>query len=277
MMISSTKNLKIKQSSNIIMITFWSQFSSYSMNTILILFLTKPLIANGLGYNQAVAYAFIGISQATGYMMPILGGYMADHILGIRRSILIGSVLLAVSYLLIMLSGYTIATYGNILFIAAYALLPASNSLLVGTASTMVANVYSDDAIKAKSAMTYYYMAVNVGALLATIIAPELFESKYGPLSVLTLAFIGKSIAALNFACRYKIYDNVIWGEDTNKLSNSAKYRLIAYFSLVYLFTLFAYSHVKIATILIGTGCIFGIAWFLVQQSNYLEKQSSSN
>lgn len=78
------------QSNNIILITFWSQFSVYALNTVLILFLTRPLLAHGLGYDQAKAYAFIGISQATGYLMPILGGFMADKVLGIRRAILLG-------------------------------------------------------------------------------------------------------------------------------------------------------------------------------------------
>lgn len=258
-------NTRLQQTSNIIMITFWSQFSSYALNTILILFLTKPLLSHGLGYNQATAYAFIGISQATGYLMPILGGYMADSVLGIRRSILIGSILLAAGYLLVMLSGYTITTHGDTLFIAAYALMPAANSLLMGTASTMVSHIYADNAVKAKSAMTYYYLAINIGALLAAIIAPELFESRYGPLSVLTLTFAGKAIAAINFAYRYRLYDNVIWGKDKKSLPTSAKYALIAYFILIYAFTLFSYSHIMLANIIVSIGCGCGIAWFFIK------------
>jgi POT family proton-dependent oligopeptide transporter len=265
MALNSKNNSQTRQSSNIVMITFWSQFSTYSLNTILVLFLTKPLLTNGLGYSQAKAYAFIGISQATGYLMPILGGYMADHFLGVRRSILFGSIFLAIGYLLVMLSGYTIPAYGSSLFIAAYALIPASNSLLACTASTMINNIYADDAIKAKSAITYYYMAINVGALLAAIIAPELFESKYGPLSVLALTFIGKAIAALNFSAQYKVYDNVIWGKDKHKLDKSTKFILPLYFISIYSFTLFAYSHIKIAIVLISMGCVSGIIWFVVR------------
>ena len=258
-------NIRQKQTSNIIMIIFWSQFSVYALNTILILFLTRPLIAHGLGYNQAKAYAFIGISQATGYLMPILGGYMADNVLGLRRSILLGSVLLAFAYLLVMLSGYTIAAHGDFLFIAAFALTPAANSLLMGTTSGMVSHIYADDAIKAKSAMTFYYMAINVGALLATLIAPVLLDSRYGPLSVLTLTFVGKAIAALNFAYRYDLYDNVTWGKDKIALSLSAKYRVVGYFVAIYSFTLFAYSHIFLAGILIAMGCGLGILWFLIK------------
>jgi POT family proton-dependent oligopeptide transporter len=258
-------NVRQKQSNNIILITFWSQFSVYALNTILVLFLTRPLIAHGLGYSQAKAYAFIGVSQATGYLMPILGGFMADNIIGVRRSILLGSILVACAYLLVMLSGYTVDTVGDRLFIVAYALIPATNSLLMGTASSMVSHIYSDDAIKAKSAMTYYYMAINMGALLATLIAPSLLDSRFGPLSILTLTFVGKSIAALNFAKRYSLYDNVLWGKDKEPFKFSGIIRLISYLVLIYALTLFAYSHVYIASIIISTGCALGIFWFLIK------------
>lgn len=86
-------NTQQRQTQNIVMITFWSGFSGYAINTILILFLTRSVFSHGLGYDQAKAYAFIGITQATCYLMPILGGYMADNVLGLRRSILLGSVL----------------------------------------------------------------------------------------------------------------------------------------------------------------------------------------
>lgn len=255
-------DLRQKQANNIIFITFWSQFSVYALNTILILFLTRPLLAQGLGYSQAKAYAFIGVAHATGYLMPMLGGYMADTIIGIRRSILIGSVMLALAYLFIMLSGYTVGTLGDQLFLAAYAFVPATNSLLMGTSSSVVSHIYSDDAIKAKSAMTYYYIAINVGALLATLIAPALLESRYGPLSILTVAFVGKSIAAMNFARRYSIYDNVIWGKDLSRFSRSGIFKLVAYLAAIYVLTLFAFSHVYIASSIIAFGCALGIFWF---------------
>jgi len=258
-------NKQQKQSTNIVMITFWSQFSSYALNTILILFLTRPLIARGLGYDQAKAYAFIGISQATGYLMPVLGGYMADNILGLRRSILLGSVLLALAYLLVMLSGYSIPMLGDRLFLAAYALLPACNSLLMGTASAMISRIYTNDATRAKSAMTFYYMAINVGAILATLVAPALLDSRYGPLSVLALVFLGKSIAAINFAYRYKGYDDVTLEKDKRPLSLTAKCQLTGYLISLYVFTLFAYSHILIALIVVSIGCSLGIIWFLVK------------
>lgn len=258
-------DLRQKQTNNILLITFWSQFSVYAFNTILILFLTRPVLSQGLGYSQAQAYAFFGVIQAMGYLMPILGGHMADSVVGVRRSILLGSIMLAWAYLLVMLSSYTVGSLGDHIFIAAFAFVPATNSLLMGTASGMVSHIHSDDAIKAKSAMTYYYIAINIGALLATIIAPALLDSPYGPLSVLALTFVGKSIAALNFAKRYSLYDSVVWGKDKAPLSKQGIGKLVAYIAVIYMITLYAYSHVYIASTLITIGCSLGILWFLAK------------
>ena len=250
------------QTVNIALITFWSQFAAFSLNSILILFLTNSIVEHGLGYTQFQAYAFMGVSQATGYLMPILGGYMADQVLGLRRCILLGSLLLALAYLFIMLSGLSISHYGDTLFLMAYAMTPAAGSLLMGTTSAMVSHIYLEDDIKAKSAMTYYYMAINIGALLGTLIAPSLLESRYGPLSVLALTFLGKAIAALNFSVKYSLYDTVIWGKDQESLSKRAVMQTIGYIISIYAFTLFAYSHVHLAMIMLSIGCGIGLLWF---------------
>ncbi|HVT61962.1 MAG TPA: oligopeptide:H+ symporter, partial [Legionellaceae bacterium] len=254
-----------QQTTNIVMITFWSQFASYGLNTVLILFLTRSLWQHGLGYSQVKAYAFMGVSQATGYLMPLLGGFMADQVLGLRRSILFGSILLVLAYLFIMLSGMSVSHYGDCFFLMAYAITPAASSLLMGTASAMVSRIYHQEEIKAKAAMTYYYMAINVGAILATIIAPSLLESRYGPLSVLALTFVGKAIAAINFAAHYRIYDSVIWGKDKRKLRRKGWLQLVLYLLLIYGFSLFAFSHISIASTIISVGCVAGVLWFLVK------------
>lgn len=258
-------SLKRRQVNNIAMITFWSQFSVYVLNTILVLYLTRPMMSHGLGYSEGAAYAFIGVTQAMGYVMPMLGGQMADKVVGLTRSILIGSVLLAIAYLLVMLSGFTVTAHGDTLFIAAYALVPVTNSLLMGTASGVVSKIYSDDEAKAKSGMTLYYMSINVGALLATILSPQLFESRYGPLSIFAVVFIGKSLSALNYAFRYKIYQNVVSAVDKEKFDKNKTFQLLSYIALIYLFTLYAYFHPFISSYVIGVASIVGITWFLAR------------
>lgn len=257
-------DLKQKQTNNVAMITFWSQFASYTLNTVLVLFLVRPLWQHGLGYSESKAYLFIGVANAMGYLMPMAGGFMADRVVGMRRSILIGSILLAIAYFLVMLSGLTISQYGDTLFICAYALIPAMNSLLMSTASALVSRVYADDEIRSKSGMTIYYMSINMGALLATIIAPQLLDTRYGPLSIFAVVFLGKSLSALNFAWRYKLYDNLIEVLDKHKTSAAQIFKLIAYLSIIYLLTLLVYYHPFISSYLVGSGCVLGVLWYLI-------------
>lgn len=255
-------DIKQRQVNNVAMITFWSQFAAYSINSVLILFLTRPIWKHGLGYHEDHAYAFFGVYQAMGYLMPVLGGFMADKVLGIRRSILIGSALVAAAYLLVMLSGYTVK-YGDYFFIAAYALIPATNSLLMGTSSAMIARIFSDSPSRAKAGVTIYYMSINLGALLATFLAPMLMKSVYGPLTVFAVAFAGKALSVLNFAWRYNLYDKIIEGQDKKRLNFLIVSKVISYLLVIYIATVIAYFNVNWASLIMGFGCTFGLLWFL--------------
>lgn len=254
---------KQRQSNTVAMITFWSQFAVYTLNTVLILYLTRPVLQYGIGYSEAKAYAFVGVTQAMGYLMPMLGGYMADNFIGLRRAILLGCVFLAIAYLLLMLSGFSVIAYHDKFFIAAYALIPVTNSLLMGTSSALVSQVYSNDEVRSKSGMTIYYMSINVGALLATLIAPQLMTTHYGPLTIFGIVFLGKSMAALNFYWRYQLFDNVVSWLDERKMSLKQYGILALYISVFYTITYLLYQNAYASSYIIGITCTAGILWFL--------------
>lgn len=254
---------KQKQSNTVAMITFWSQFATYTINIVLILYLTRPAWQYGLGYSEVKAYNFMGVAYAVGYFMPMLGGYLADNLLGIRRSILLGCILLAIAYLLLMLSGFTVTTYQDTFFIAAYALIPVTNSLLMGTSSALVSQVFRGDEIRSKSGMTIYYMSINIGALLATLIAPQLMKTHYGPLTIFAIVFAGKAIAAVNFYWRYQLFDDVITTLDTRKLTVREYGAFLSYLVVCYVLTYLIYRHAETSSYLVALACVIGITWFL--------------
>ena len=100
----NTPNGLIKsQVFNVASITFLGQFASYSIASIFILFLTLPMARDGLGMTEKQAYEFMGVTQAVGYMMPFIGGYIIDKFLGLRRGITLGVSLLAAAYGLVYL------------------------------------------------------------------------------------------------------------------------------------------------------------------------------
>jgi POT family proton-dependent oligopeptide transporter len=258
-------DLKQRQSNTVAMITFWSQFAVYTINTVFILYLTRPIWKYGLGYSEVKAYAFMGVTQAMGYLMPMLGGYMADNVLGLRRSILYGTLLLALAYLLVMISNFTVVQQGDFWFIAAYALVPVTNSLLMGTSSALVSRIFRDEPARSKAGMTIYYMSINVGGLLAALLAPQLMKSHYGPLTIFAIVFVGKALAALNFIWRYKLYDNVIDDLDRQAMSRSQWLKLVAYLVVIYLVTATLYYFPYGSSYVLGASCTVGILWFLLR------------
>ncbi|ASG68170.1 peptide transporter [Francisella halioticida] len=258
------KDLKSKQSFTIAAITFWGQFATYSLISILILYLTKSTANYGLGFSEHQAYSFQGVSQAMGYAILMIGGYIADKYLGLRRAILVGSLLMAFSYLLIFLSGFFVK-YTNEFFIFSYALIPASTSLFLGTSSGMVSKIYSTDFKAAKGAMTSFYIAINLGSLIAFTVSPILIGYKYGALAILAIVFVGKTIAALNFYYRFEMYDNIVNKIDKRPLPYKSKLIVISYLVVAYVLTLIFYQIPNQANVILATISIVCLLAFLLR------------
>lgn len=263
------KDIKSKQSFTIAAITFWGQFATYSFNAILILYLTKSVAHYGLGFSESYAYSFQGIYKAMNYAIIMFGGYIADRYLGLRRSIFLGSLLLAFGYLAVFLSGFFVHI-SNEFFIFAFALIPVCGSLQMGTASAMVSKIYSDDPIHAKSGMTMFYISINLGSLAAFIIAPMLIGYKFGALAVLSVVFIGKLLAVANFTYRYKLYDNVIDDIDRNPMTFKAKQITYSYLLIVYIFTIICYHYPDYANVVVAGISVLCLLIFLLRTLFFL-------
>ena len=259
-------DIKQRQTFNIAAISFWGAFGSYAFNAVMILYLTKPIMKYGLGFTQSNAYAFQGVSQGMGYATLMIGGYIADKYLGIRRSILLGSLLLAIAFFLVFLSGFFVI-YNNHFFIAAYSLVPVCGSLMLGTTTGLISKIHSNDKLRAKGAMTIFYSTINTSALIATSLAPTLINYKYGPLSILAIIAVGKLIAVLNFACKYQLYDDVIDSLDKNAMTKKAKLILIGYILGIYSITVIAYCYPNAASYAVGSFCVICLLFFIFTTS----------
>lgn len=257
-------DLPQRQMNNVAAITFWSQFASYTYNTVLILFLTRPLLQHGLGFTEKNAYGFYGVYSAFIYLTLLAGGNIADKLLGIRRAVLAGSIILAIAFFLVFLSGFTLQ-YGDHLFLIAFALVPVCGSILVGPASALVARIFSESPLRIKSGMTLYYMAINVGSLLATIFSPMLMNGKYGPFMIFGLVVIGKGLSALNFAKRYALYENVMDAIDKQAMTIKRWGLLFIYIAAFAVLTYLAFKAVFLASYLIILGCSLSVLWFIVK------------
>ncbi len=149
----------------------WERFSYYGMRALLILFMTAPLTAGGLGFNAATAGAIYGMYTSMVYMMSLPGGWIADRLLGQRRSVLYGGILIA--------SGHFSMAFPTLTtFYMGLALIVLGTGLLKPNISVIVGQLYSGPKDHRRDAgFSIFYMGINLGAFLAPLVTGFLAQS----------------------------------------------------------------------------------------------------
>ena len=163
----------------------WERFSYYGMRALLVLYLTTEYTNGGFGLERASALEIYGIFTGLVYLTPIVGGMLADKILGQRRAIYAGGILMALGQFSLAASHIYMADAGQreFLFYMGLGLLMVGNGFFKPNISTIVGTLYTDNDPRKDSAFTIFYMGINLGAFLAPIICGTLGEQvgwKYG-------------------------------------------------------------------------------------------------
>jgi POT family proton-dependent oligopeptide transporter len=140
----------------------WERFSYYGMRALLVLYLV-----NALEVPRAAALEIYATYTALVYLSPILGGYLADRWLGIRRAVLVGAVVMAL--------GHFAMAVPSLLY-PALGLLIAGNGFFKPNISTLVGALYAPGDARRDSGFTIFYMGINLGAFLAPLVCGTLGE-----------------------------------------------------------------------------------------------------
>jgi len=174
----------------------WERFSFYGISAVLILYLTKKL---GLPIHEAGLAS--GAYMAFTFMTPILGGFVADKILGLRYSVTIGGVFI--------LAGNVILACGEGLLYVFIGLtcVALGTGYLKSTVSVMVGKLYKEGDTHRDSGYTLFYMGINVGALLAGLLMGEV-AIRYGWTRGFYLSSGGMLLGLIAFRLGYKHYNN---------------------------------------------------------------------
>ena len=141
----------------------WERFSYYGMRAILILFMVAPVTDGGLGLPVPEAGAIQGTYTAMVYMMTMVGGWFADRILGLRRSVFWGGVL-------IMCGHISLAFPGLATFYLGLLLVVFGTGFLKGNVSVIVGQLYGKDDTRRDAGYAVYYMGVNLGGMLGPLV-----------------------------------------------------------------------------------------------------------
>ncbi|SEL96377.1 proton-dependent oligopeptide transporter, POT family [Stigmatella aurantiaca] len=136
----------------------WERFSYYGMRALLVLYLL-----NYLQFQPADSSSVFKWYTSLVYLTPLLGGFLADRYLGLRASIIMGAVLMAIGHFLMAFEPLP-------LFYAALAFLIAGNGFFKPNISTLVGKLYKQGDARRDGAFTIFYMGINIGAFLSPLI-----------------------------------------------------------------------------------------------------------
>lgn len=148
----------------------WERFAYYGMRAILVLFMTASVADGGLGFEVGRAGAVYGMYVALVYMLSLPGGWVADRILGLRRSVFWGGVL-------IMFGQMCLAVPGARLFYLGLALIIFGTGLLKPNVSAIVGELYTKEDTRRDGGFSIFYMGINLGAFIAPLVVGWLAQS----------------------------------------------------------------------------------------------------
>ena len=151
----------------------WERFSYYGMRALLILYLTKWWL-----FGDGKANLIYGAYTSLVYITPVLGGWLADRYLGQRKAVLFGGVLLAFGHLLMAVEGNGGQADPTInVFWLALSFIIVGSGFLKANISVIVGQLYRLTDVRRDGAYTIFYMGVNVGSALGTILVGYLGET----------------------------------------------------------------------------------------------------
>lgn len=156
----------------------WERFSYYGMRALLIFYLTKHWL-----YSDSEAGIIYGAYTALVYITPAVGGYMADKVLGQRKAVAFGAVLLTLGHFFMAFEGEAAAgnTDNPVIYVfwLALALIIVGSGFLKANISVMVGQLYPRTDVRRDGAYTIFYMGINLGAALGSLLCGYIGET-YG-------------------------------------------------------------------------------------------------
>ncbi len=152
---------------------FWERFSYYGMRAILVFYMYYEVSKGGLGLDKTVALSIMSIYGSLVYMSGIIGGWLADRVLGTSKAVFYGGVL-------IMFGHIALAIPGNIaMFFVSMVLIVLGTGLLKPNASSVVGELYPANDNRRDAGFSIFYMGINLGAFISPLIAGELMKSSF--------------------------------------------------------------------------------------------------
>jgi POT family proton-dependent oligopeptide transporter len=154
-------------------IEMWERFSYYGMRALLAVYVATTFFGHLGDQANAEASLVYGGYTALVYATGIIGGYIADHVLGYQRSILLGAIIMAAGLFVLLVEDLH-------WFLVGLALIVAGNGLFKPNISTMIGKLYAAGDVRRDSGFTIFYMGINLGAFIAPFITAYWIGATWG-------------------------------------------------------------------------------------------------
>ncbi|MBV4366565.1 dipeptide/tripeptide permease DtpA [Erwinia sp. BNK-24-b] len=179
-------------------IELWERFGYYGLQGIMAVYLVKML-----GMSEEQSITLFASFSALVYGLIAVGGWLGDKVLGTKRVIVLGTLVLALGYALVAWSGHDVS-----LVYIGMATIAVGNGLFKANPSSLLSTCYAKDDPRLDGAFTMYYMAINIGSFFSMLATPWL-AAHYGWNVAFSLSFVGMLITLVNFMlCRKWVKDH---------------------------------------------------------------------
>ena len=182
---------------NLFSVELWERFSFYGMQGILLYYMYFTVTQGGLGINQSVATGLVGAYGGGVYLSTILGGWIADRLLGSERVLFYSAIMIMLGHIsLAVLPGATGLAVGLVLVGVGSGGLKANATSLVGT-------LYEEGDDRRDAGFSIFYMGINIGALAGPLVTGWL-QKNWGFHAGFAAAAVGMAFGLAQYASTRK-------------------------------------------------------------------------
>ena len=142
----------------------WERFSYYGMRALLLLYMVTSVGEGGLGFDEKTSGAIYGLYTMMVYLLALPGGWIADNILGLRKSVFYGGCIISLGHFLLLFTFKESFFLGLLFIVVGTGMLKPNISSLVGELYLREENARRD------AGYSIFFMGINIGAFLAPFI-----------------------------------------------------------------------------------------------------------
>ncbi|CEG58844.1 oligopeptide:H+ symporter [Legionella fallonii] len=190
----------------IFLLELWERFGFYTVQGVLTLYFIRYL-----GYSDMDSYYTFGAYSALVYGLVVIGGYLGDKVLGTKRTIVLGLIVLSAGY-------FSLALVDKKNVFLALGLICVGNGLFKANPSNLLSKCYEENDPRLHGGFTLYYMAINLGSMVALFAGPTV-ASRYGYTYTYLISAVGLIIGLANYWFQYQYIADINTAADKQRIS----------------------------------------------------------